>query len=41
MLWKYILDNYSPGEPIIASDIEIGLTDVNRRKQFKILTDRN
>lgn len=39
MLWKYILDNYSPGEPIIASDIEIGLSNVNRRKQFKILTD--
>ena len=39
MLWKYILDNYRPGEPIIASDIEIGLTEVNRRKQFKALTD--
>ena len=39
MLWTYILDNYSPGEPIIASDIEIGLSEVNRRKQFKILAD--
>lgn len=39
MLWNYILDNYNPGEPIIASDIEIGLSEVNRRKQFKMLTD--
>lgn len=39
MLWTYILNNYSPGEPIIASDIEIGLSEVNRRKQFKILAD--
>lgn len=36
---KYILDNYNPGEPIIASDIQIGLTEVNKRKQFKTLTD--
>lgn len=39
MLWKYISDNYSPGEPIIASDINIGLTEVNKRRQFKLLTD--
>ncbi|MBR3932443.1 MAG: hypothetical protein IKJ68_00840 [Clostridia bacterium] len=39
MLMKYILDNYNPGEPIIASDIQIGLTEVNKRKQFKTLTD--
>lgn len=39
MLWEYILDNYRPGEPIVASDIEIGLSEGNRRKQFKILTD--
>ena len=39
MLYKYIYDNYSPGEPIIASDIDIGLTEVNKRRQFKLLTD--
>ena len=39
MLWKYISDNYSPGEPIVASDIDIGLSEVNKRRQFKLLTD--
>lgn len=39
MLWKYIFDNYSPGEPIVASDIDIGLSEVNKRRQFKLLTD--
>ncbi len=39
MLWKYISDNYLPGEPIISSDIDLGLSDSNKRKQFKILTD--
>ena len=39
MLWKYIYENYSPGEPIIASDIDIGLSEVNKRRQFKLLTD--
>ena len=39
MLYKYTYDNYSPGEPIIASDIDIGLTEVNKRRQFKLLTD--
>ncbi len=39
MLWKYIYENYSPGEPIVASDINIGLSEVNKRRQFKLLTD--
>lgn len=39
MLWGYISENYNPGEPIIAADIEIGMSDANRRQQFKILTD--
>lgn len=39
MLWGYISENYNPGEPIIASDIEIGMSEANRRQQFKILTD--
>lgn len=39
MLWNYILENYSPGEPIIASDIDIGLSEVNKRTQFKQLAD--
>ena len=39
MLWEYITDNYDQGEPIIASDIEIGLSESNKRRQFKILVD--
>ena len=39
MLWNYISENYSPGEPIVASDIDIGLSEVNKRRQFKLLTD--
>lgn len=39
MLWNYISYNYFPGEPIVASDIDIGLSEVNKRRQFKLLTD--
>lgn len=39
MLWTYIQENYAPCEPIIASDIDIGFSDNNRRQQFKNLTD--
>ena len=39
MLWGYISENYNPGEPIIAADIEIGMSEANRRQQFKTLTD--
>ena len=39
MLWEYLTDNYDQGEPIIASDIEIGLSESNKRRQFKILVD--
>lgn len=39
MLWDYLVEYYRPGEPIIAADIEVGLSEVNQRQQFKILTD--
>ena len=39
MLWQYITDRYKAGEPIIASDIEINISEVYRRQQFKQLTD--
>lgn len=39
MLWKYINETYNSGEPIIASDITLNMTEVNRRQQFKVLTD--
>jgi len=39
MLWNYISNTYLPGEPIVASDIDIGLSEVNKRRQFKLLTD--
>ena len=39
MLWKYLSETYKAGEPIIASDITLNMTDVNRRRQFKLLTD--
>ena len=39
MLWEYLTDNYDQGEPIIASDIDIGLSESNKRRQFKILVD--
>lgn len=39
MLFEYLKDTYSPGELIIASDIDIGLSDNNRRQQFKVLVD--
>lgn len=40
MLWNYISDNYLPGEPIISSDIDIELSESNKRKQFKVLADK-
>lgn len=39
MLWKFLSENYQPGEPIVASDIDLGLSATNRRRQFKTLTD--
>lgn len=39
MLWQYIQERYNAGEPIIASDIELDISDVYRRQQFKQLTD--
>ncbi|MBQ4517628.1 MAG: hypothetical protein II997_03470 [Clostridia bacterium] len=38
-MWNYISNTYLPGEPIVASDIDIGLSEVNKRRQFKLLTD--
>lgn len=39
MLWQYITNRYQAGEPIIASDIELDISEVYRRQQFKQLTD--
>lgn len=40
MLYEYIIENYAIGEPIFISDIQItGLSEVNLRQQFKVLTD--
>ena len=39
MLWQYIINRYQAGEPIIASDIELNISEVYRRQQFKQLTD--
>ena len=40
MLYQYIKENYEPGEPIFAVDIEIsGFSEENLRYHFKKLTD--
>ena len=40
MLYDFLLQHYVAGEPIFISDIEIrGISDVNLRQQFKLLTD--
>ena len=40
MLYKFLLQNYNAGEPIFISDIKInGMSEVNVRQQFKVLTD--
>lgn len=40
MLYEYLLDTYQEGEPIFISDIKIdGVSEVNVRQQFKVLTD--
>lgn len=40
MLYKYLKDNYTLGEPIFQNDIKIdGMTDANLRYHFKKLTD--
>lgn len=40
MLYKYLTDHYKAGEPIFSMDIEIrGMSEVNLRQQFKVLTD--
>lgn len=39
MLWQYISDNYNIGEPIIAADIDLDISEVSCRQQFKRLTD--
>lgn len=40
MLYEYLKENYSIGEPIFASDIEIaGMTEENLRYHLKKLTD--
>lgn len=39
MLWQYIKDRDQAGEPIITSNIELNISEVYRRQQFKQLTD--
>lgn len=40
MLYKYLKENYKPGEPIFSTDIEIpGLSEENLRYHLKKLTD--
>ena len=40
MLFEFLLNNYNAGEPIFLSDIKIhGMSEVNLRQQFKVLTD--
>lgn len=40
MLYEFIKDNYTEGEPIFITDIELqGMSEVNLRQQFKVLTD--
>lgn len=40
MLYEFLLNNYRAGEPIFISDIQInGISEVNLRQQFKVLTD--
>ncbi|MBQ7795465.1 MAG: hypothetical protein IJ374_02750, partial [Lachnospiraceae bacterium] len=41
MLYKYLIDNYEPGEPIFSVDIEIDdLSEDSLRQQLKQLTDK-
>lgn len=40
MLYEYIIENYTAGEPIFMVDIQLkGMSEVNMRQQFKVLTD--
>lgn len=40
MLYEFLLHNYTQGEPIFLSDIKLdGMSEVNLRQQFKVLTD--
>lgn len=40
MLYDFLQQNYEEGEPIFISDIKIsGMSEVNLRQQFKVLTD--
>lgn len=42
MLYKYLTENYEPGEPIFTGDISIpGLSEENLRYHLKRLTDSN
>ncbi len=40
MLWDYIKNNYSSGEPILCSDLNINMSEENKRQQLKKLADR-
>lgn len=40
LLYEYLVTHYEAGEPIFTIDVEIsGMSEVNLRQQFKVLTD--
>lgn len=40
MLYDFLVQNFDQGEPIFISDVKInGMSEVNLRQQFKVLTD--
>lgn len=40
MLYDFLVQNFESGEPIFISDVKIsGMSEVNLRQQFKVLTD--
>lgn len=40
MLYEFLIQKYDAGEPIFISDIKInGMSEMNLRQQFKVLTD--
>lgn len=39
MLYKYLIENYKPNEPIFVSDVDLPVSDCNLRQMFKSLCD--
>ena len=38
-LYKYLISNYKPNEPIFVSDLQISISDANLRQMFNLLCD--